>query len=256
MYDGVGGEGGGRLGFIQHGKRAPALVGWQRRGYARTDKRSSSPTGPALWWVAFFPFLTWTNRHRGPQRRDRRGSATEPRAQRISATGLGAIASSQPEIGSRGRSSFFPPVEVLLPLNHDRIGVLGARAPQKVQADSSSIGQSAMSGTPSATATVSVGSRPRATPPKIERRPITQSWDFATSTVAAVGDPRASRPAPQQGSAADRARQWWASNRSGQGATPSGTAYAYTRAYFEAAESDGRSRLANAVMEGHHARCQ
>lgn len=89
------------------------------------------------------------------------------------------------------------------------------------------------------------------------QRPITQAWDFATSTVAAVGDVKATRPAPAGGSAADRARQWWASNRFGGGdAGAAATAYAYTRAHFEAAEADGRSRLAAAVMEGHHARCQ
>ncbi|AVK74650.1 hypothetical protein pqer_cds_228 [Pandoravirus quercus] len=89
------------------------------------------------------------------------------------------------------------------------------------------------------------------------RRPITQAWDFATSTVAAVGDVKTARPAPAAGSAADRARQWWASNRYGGGDTAAATtAYAYTRAHFDAAEADGRNRLAAAVMEGHHARCQ
>ncbi|WBR14349.1 hypothetical protein pkur_cds_174 [Pandoravirus kuranda] len=94
-------------------------------------------------------------------------------------------------------------------------------------------------------------------PPPPPRRPITQVWDFATSTVAALSDCRVPQPAASsEGSAADRARQWWASNRNGIDPIHGAAVYAYTREYFDAAEADGRSRLAAAVMEGHHARCK
>nr|UDO47850.1 hypothetical protein [Pandoravirus massiliensis] len=93
------------------------------------------------------------------------------------------------------------------------------------------------------------------------RRPITQAWNFATSTVAALSDYRGTQQphqsaAPSEGSAADRARQWWASNRHGIESNRGTAVYAYTRDYFDAAEADGRNRLAAAVMEGHHARCK
>lgn len=97
----------------------------------------------------------------------------------------------------------------------------------------------------------------RTTLPAPPRRPITQVWDFATSTVATLSDCRATQPAAlSEGSAADRARQWWASNRNGVDPNNGVAVYAYTREYFDAAEAEGRTRLAAAVMEGHHARCK
>nr|UMO79463.1 hypothetical protein [Pandoravirus aubagnensis] len=97
----------------------------------------------------------------------------------------------------------------------------------------------------------------RTTVPVPLRRPITQVWDFATSTVATLSDCRGTQPAAlSEGSAADRARQWWASNRNGTDPNHGAAVYAYTREYFDAAEAEGRTRLAAAVMEGHHARCK
>lgn len=88
--------------------------------------------------------------------------------------------------------------------------------------------------------------------PPVVRRPIQQSWDFAS--CASIGGEASRAPPTARG---ERARRWCAANQfgSGGGGGPPGSRYVYAREFFEAAQSEGRARLAAAVMEGHHARC-